>query len=127
MKTFENDGMRQYECPTCNEGKICEDCMFEKDPVAFDCSCKKRREIEHGIKCPCCRQLNWRYHYSEIIMRSFEDELECGTYFPAKKQFEYIMYPAHRLYLINRIGQDDFNDQYGVEGVHYGLIKIINF
>jgi hypothetical protein len=28
---------------------------------------EKREYIENAIKCPCCRNLNWKYHFDQII------------------------------------------------------------
>jgi len=45
-----------YSCGTCRDGYICFGCILEVDPA-----------VSHKIKCPCCRTLNWKYYYRNMI------------------------------------------------------------
>lgn len=55
-----------FTCGTCDSGYMCFDCINDIDPcgsIFEDC----RKCVERVIKCPCCRSLNWKYHFSQII------------------------------------------------------------
>ena len=54
-----------YVCYTCKDGFVCEDCVTYFDP--FGTAFEGERYVKRTIKCPCCRQLNWKYHFSQII------------------------------------------------------------
>jgi len=116
LETFEKF---QYDCSTCSDGKICFDCMIKKDPSmgGFEDS---REKLEDAIKCPCCRQLNWKYAYN-IFLFSFVEDMENGYYF---KGGDWV-YPSHKIFLINRVGEEEFENWFGKEGDDYQLIKIV--
>lgn len=52
-----------FNCGTCNAGKVCDGCILDFDRIANN-------------KCPCCRQTNWRYIYSDVIMGLINFEFE---------------------------------------------------
>jgi len=117
LETFENF---KYDCSTCSDGKICYDCMLAKDPN-LSLLHYSREELEDAIKCPCCRQLNWKYHFTDIITITLNEELECGETF--KQGF--FVYPSHKIFLLNRVGEEEFEERFGKEGDDYQLIKIV--
>ena len=67
-------GCSVIKCYTCDEGFICNDCIPKIDPHG-SIYLSKRRALEKAIRCPCCRTLNWNYHYNQLIGIILEVEL----------------------------------------------------
>lgn len=121
LETFEIEkDCSTYECSTCSDGKICLDCMIKKDPN-LSTFCDSRKQLEDAIKCPCCRQLNWKYHYRHIMLTTLGQDMESGDTF---KRGVWV-YPSHKIFLINLLGEEYFEEQFGKEGENYQLIKIV--
>jgi hypothetical protein len=73
FENFEKDG---FKCDTCNLGKVCDNCYvnnwtFIEDDFerryGYECDIGIREILEKVIKCPCCRNLNWKEVYSSIF------------------------------------------------------------
>ena len=79
------------KCDTCIEGYICVDCIPHIDPVG-SIFLPTRRKVEKAIRCPCCRTLNWKYHYSQILDTTLGYDLEM---------YEEYDNPATRIYIKN--------------------------
>lgn len=75
---IEND--IEYCCNTCNDGKICYECLDNIDGKICLAFCnfapnksnlKKYEDYQKGIKnflkCPCCRVENWKHIFNNII------------------------------------------------------------
>ena len=61
-----------FVCPTC-VGFVCRDCIPAFDPMWSPYG--DEEYVKKTIKCPCCRQMNWRYHFSFIILHTMEGDL----------------------------------------------------
>jgi hypothetical protein len=57
-----------YQCFTCNDGLICYYCINGIDPIG-SIYLSKRQKVLDAIKCPCCRDLNWKYHSTLLIQQ----------------------------------------------------------
>jgi hypothetical protein len=55
-----------FICETCSDGKVCQDCMVEIDPVGigFLNDDNTKNKI---MSCPCCRTKNWKYLLDYIL------------------------------------------------------------
>ena len=62
-----------FKCYTCNEGFVCNKCLpcVDKSGSIF---LGTLREVKKVIKCPCCRTLNWNYHYNQVVQITLEGE-----------------------------------------------------
>jgi hypothetical protein len=60
-----------FKCYTCNEGFVCNNCIHKFDTYGsiFEGTLE---EVKKVIKCPCCRTLNWNYHFNMIIQITFD-------------------------------------------------------
>lgn len=82
-----------YQCVTCNDGFVCWGCMGKKDPHGSIFVCESNGGIEYmenAIRCPCCRSLNWKYHFNQIISVTFGMDLadyDDDNYPPAIKLY----------------------------------------
>jgi len=57
-----------FKCDTCQEGKICFDCFHEMESeFQRDITNRPRDKLLPLLKCLCCRTINWKWLYSEII------------------------------------------------------------
>ena len=54
------------KCYTCSDGFICSTCIGRVDPSGSIYK-ETLKDVEKAIKCPCCRTLNWNYHYNQIV------------------------------------------------------------
>ena len=63
-----------YVCTTCESGYVCRECIPEFDPRG-SVFLNTKKKVEKTIKCPCCRQLNWKYQFNQIIQISFKHDL----------------------------------------------------
>jgi len=81
-----------YVCTTCESGYVCKKCIWKFDPCgsAFE---KDMEDVKDIIKCPCCRQLNWKYHFNQIIQTTLYYDL---THYDDKHHI-----PALKLYYHN--------------------------
>ena len=63
-----------YVCPTCESGYVCRECIPEFDPrgSAF---IDDTEDLKKTIKCPCCRQLNWKYQFNQIVKITLGNDL----------------------------------------------------
>ena len=62
--------INSFECQTCNDGKICEDCwdnINPRDDEPFFVCQRDEEDILKIIKCPCCRELNWKQLFSSVL------------------------------------------------------------
>ena len=57
-----------YVCTTCESGFVCTGCIPRFDPSGS--IFEDTKYVKKTIKCPCCRQLNWKYHFNQIIQTS---------------------------------------------------------
>jgi len=64
-----------FKCYTCNEGFVCDGCMWKFDPTG-SMFLEKLSYVKKTIKCPCCRTLNWNYHYNQIVQITLGD-MDC--------------------------------------------------
>ena len=58
-----------FKCYTCNDGFVCIQCIPDFDPY-MSSTLGDLKSVRDTIKCPCCRQENWNYHYNQIILVS---------------------------------------------------------
>ena len=65
-----------YMCNTCQGGYVCKGCIGVFDP--YGSAWQKMPYVKKTIKCPCCRQLNWKYQFSQIIWTTLEHD--CVDY-----------------------------------------------
>lgn len=82
-----------FNCGTCNEGKICNKCYYKKSKDGEYCSWEylitetaiertekfKRvgwtKQVIKGMECVVCRTPNWKQYYSSVIIkRTFQQE-----------------------------------------------------
>ena len=54
-------------CHTCQSGYVCKNCIPNVDPRG-SIFLRTKRQVANAIKCPCCRVLNWNYHYNQIVL-----------------------------------------------------------
>jgi hypothetical protein len=54
-----------YVCSTCESGYVCKGCIGKFDP--YGSAFQNMKYVKKTIKCPCCRQLNWKYQFNQII------------------------------------------------------------
>jgi hypothetical protein len=62
-----------FNCYTCSEGFVCRKCIKQFDPrgsILLD----TLHQVKKIIKCPCCRTLNWNYHFNQIIQITLENQ-----------------------------------------------------
>ena len=62
-----------FVCLTCEGGFICKGCIAKFDPSGSIFG--NKAYVKKTIKCPCCRQLNWRYHFNQIIQTTLGYDL----------------------------------------------------
>ena len=77
-----------FVCPTCESGFVCNKCINGFDPMGSIFG--KMWYIKKTIKCPCCRQLNWKQHYNQIVQVTLNNDLldyEDDDYNPAIKLY----------------------------------------
>ena len=65
------NGANHFKCFTCESGYVCTNCLPEFDPRG-SIFCDDLDEVRETIKCPCCRQENWKYHFNQIIQITLE-------------------------------------------------------
>jgi len=63
--------------------------------------------VAKAIKCPCCRVLNWNYHYNQIVLTSLGYDPDVGE---GDWQYENIN-RAQRVFLRNAGIVWDFGDE----------------
>jgi hypothetical protein len=61
-----------FVCPTC-VGFVCGKCLGDFDPSGSIFG--NEAYVKKTIKCPCCRQMNWDYHFRQIIRHTLGDDL----------------------------------------------------
>nr|WPF46707.1 MAG: hypothetical protein [Lake Baikal virophage 10] len=64
-----------FKCYTCNDGFVCNNCIPNFDPCG-SIFLDKLSQVKKTIKCPCCRTLNWNYHYNQIVGITIA-EMDC--------------------------------------------------
>ena len=67
-----------FNCDTCLDGKICEECMIKIDKN-LACFEDDKDEVKKSIKCPCCRTLNWKYCYNTFVWYYVNDVVYNGA------------------------------------------------
>ena len=65
-KDIRKNACNVIKCYTCADGFVCNDCIPEIDPEG-SIFCNSEEDVIRAIKCPCCRNLNWNYHYNQIV------------------------------------------------------------
>ena len=86
------------KCYTCADGFVCNDCIPEIDPsgsIFLD----DPDDVADAIKCPCCRTLNWNYHYNQIVRITLGYDLDDNW---DEKDEDDTLPPAIKLYLRNK-------------------------
>lgn len=83
------------KCYTCNEGFVCNNCISDVDPCGSIFS-RHLRYIKRAIRCPCCRTLNWNYHFNQIIKIALGSDVEEDSYNPDYNN------PALKVFIKNR-------------------------
>jgi len=73
------NSVHYYKCYTCNDGFVCEKCIPDFDPCC-SYTLGDLKSVRDTIKCPCCRQENWNYHYNLIIQLSLDEIWENDMY-----------------------------------------------
>jgi len=63
----------EFICETCNDGKVCQDCMVEIDPIGI-CYLNDINKKYKIISCPCCRTENWKYLFNYILFTLIYDD-----------------------------------------------------
>ena len=63
-----------YVCHTCEGGFICNGCIGVFDPCGSVFQ-DTLTNVKKTIKCPCCRQSNWNYHYNQIVKITLSNDL----------------------------------------------------
>ena len=61
-----------FKCYTCSDGFVCNNCIGKFDPCG-SIFLDTLHQVKKTIKCPCCRTLNWNYHYNQIIRITLEE------------------------------------------------------
>jgi len=57
-----------FQCQTCNSGIICVLCFKKKlDNINISKYTKQINLYKEIFRCPCCREVNWKYSHSMII------------------------------------------------------------
>lgn len=69
---FKTSSPAVFKCYTCNDGFVCNSCIADFDPYG-SIFLKKIGQVKKTIKCPCCRTLNWNYHFNQIIQITLEE------------------------------------------------------
>jgi len=89
-----------FNCLTCDSGKVCVDCYCEidKNGIGF---LSHNEDIKDIIKCPCCRSLNWKFAFKQIILTTFYD-FEEWDYIEDKFKYS----PVGRLLLTTKLDPD---------------------
>jgi hypothetical protein len=87
-----------FRCYTCNEGYVCKSCIWKFDECG-SIFIDDKKEIEEIIKCPCCRTLNWKYHYNQFVNIILEYDLYDNT--PFFEELSDKCSPAVELFLKN--------------------------
>ena len=89
-----------FNCLTCESGKICVNCYSEIDEngIGF---LDDNEDIKKIIKCPCCRSLNWKFAFKQIILTTFADFEEWDY---IDNHFKYS--PVGRLLLTTKLDPD---------------------
>ena len=73
----------QYECYTCQEGKICFNCFHRKaQSYTFGIRKLSREEVLPILSCPCCRTINWKVLYTNLLI-----EIETNNLFETKHTY----------------------------------------
>ncbi len=85
------------KCYTCADGFVCNTCIPEIDPSG-SIFLNDLDEVADAIKCPCCRTLNWNYHYNQIVRISLDYDLENTYTFEEDDDLK----PALKMYLRNK-------------------------
>ena len=70
---YNNCNKFEFICETCNDGKVCQVCMTEIDPVGV-IFLNDIDEINKIISCPCCRTGNWKYLFHHMIFTLIYDD-----------------------------------------------------
>lgn len=63
-----------FLCHNCQSGFVCDSCIQKYDPCGsiFELD---DREVLKILKCPCCRQLNWRYQYTQFVKITLDNDI----------------------------------------------------
>ena len=56
----------RFCCFECKSGYICLECIVFYDPC-FSPNINDKKELLKILSCPVCRQVNWLYHYINIV------------------------------------------------------------
>lgn len=72
----------KYECMTCQEGKICFSCFHHKAHYCSRFGRLSREEVLPILSCPCCRTINWKVLYTNILI-----EIETNNLFEMKHSY----------------------------------------
>lgn len=86
------------KCYTCADGFVCNHCIPSIDPsgsIFLDYP----DEVADAIKCPCCRTLNWNYHYNQIIGITMDYDLDDNW---DENDEDETLPPAIKLFLRNK-------------------------
>jgi len=73
------NAVSNYKCYTCNDGFVCNSCIPDFDPYC-SYTLGDLNSVRETIKCPCCRQENWNYHFNQIIQLSLDEIFENDMY-----------------------------------------------
>ena len=79
-KNINDNGASHFKCVSCESGFVCDRCINNFDPSG-SIYISDYNEVKQIIKCPCCKIVNWKYHYNQIMKISlgcdmFESETD---------------------------------------------------
>jgi hypothetical protein len=90
---FKKSSPAIFKCYTCNDGFVCSKCINDFDPSG-SIFLGDLKDVEKTIRCPCCRTLNWNYHFNQIIKITL-DEIDylpqndaCDLFIKNKKNLD---------------------------------------
>lgn len=74
---YKDDICPYFRCSYCKDGKVCWGCMVKIEGPYYSIlviEVKDKDKLYKILKCPCCRQLNWKYYFSQLL----DDEIVQG-------------------------------------------------
>jgi len=66
----------EYQCQTCTDGIICYTCFHNvanRRPSNLLRNTTTKSDNMKILRCPCCRQMNWKHLHNEIVNNMFLD------------------------------------------------------